>query len=77
MGRSEMPLVAAGSRCQRTGPPLSPPPALIGFYQSHRACVRARLAAWHARDPGRYPAERWRALARDYLERAKGYLEAA
>lgn len=45
-----------------------PQEALVGFYQASRALLRARLAAWHLRDPLTPPArERWLARAADYL----------
>jgi aminoglycoside phosphotransferase family enzyme len=44
-----------------------PPPALIAFYQSVRALIRARLAILHLADapPGQHA--RWRRQAADYL----------
>jgi uncharacterized protein len=47
------------------------PEALIQFYMSRRAAVRAQIAAWHLRD-AMFAAERpaWRALARSYLAAA-------
>ncbi|MGE5319906.1 MAG: hypothetical protein ACM3KD_06990, partial [Hyphomicrobiaceae bacterium] len=33
----------------------TPPAALIHFYQSCRAVLRAKLALWHLRDDGRHP----------------------
>jgi len=43
------------------------PTALPYFYQSHRACLRAKLSLWHLRDHDvRKPAE-WRSRANRYL----------
>lgn len=49
------------------------PAHLIGFYQSHRATIRAKLAAWHLLDqpPATHP--RWRARAEAYLALAWRY----
>lgn len=49
----------------------APPDALIHFYQSCRAVLRAKLALWHLRDDGRHPPDRWIETARDYLESAR------
>jgi aminoglycoside phosphotransferase family enzyme len=50
---------------ERTGD--AAPEALPYFYQSHRACLRAKLSLWHLRDHDvREPAE-WRSRARRYL----------
>ncbi len=51
----------------------NPPPQLLDFYRSYRACVKAKLAFWHVRDPGVRDGARWRALARRYLGLAEGY----
>lgn len=50
-----------------------PPPRLVYFYKSHRACVRARLAIWHLRDLERSVWPRWRAVAENYLRLAASY----
>ncbi len=45
--------------------------ALMHFYMSQRAATRARLAAWHLREPALAPRfEHWRARAVDYLDSA-------
>jgi aminoglycoside phosphotransferase family enzyme len=45
--------------------------ALVHFYMSQRAATRAKLAAWHLRDPKVAPRfEHWRARAEGYLESA-------
>ena len=53
----------------------SPPPALIDFYQSFRACVRATLAIRHVDGLGAREAARWRAAAQGYLELALAHAE--
>lgn len=52
-----------------------PPPALVDFYQSYHACVRARLAVRHLADPALSDRERWPAQAATYLKLARGHLE--
>lgn len=52
------------------------PPGLIGFYQSHRALIRAKLAIWHLPD---YPAgthPKWLRQAAEYLATAERCLSA-
>ena len=61
--------------CEASGD--APPEALIHFYQSCRAVLRAKLALWHLRDDGRHPPDTWIARARDYLDRAQRHAEAA
>ncbi len=46
------------------------PAALVEFYQSYRACVRATLAVRHLDDPAQADPARWIAQARRYLELA-------
>ena len=55
----------------------TPPAALLHFYQSCRAVLRAKLAIWHLRDDGRHPPGTWVAAARDYLELARRQAEQA
>jgi aminoglycoside phosphotransferase family enzyme len=52
-----------------------PPDALLAFYRSRRACVRARLAIWHLADPAIPVASPWLDLAARYLELAERYLD--
>ena len=54
-----------------------PPEALLHFYQSCRATVRAKLAVWHLRDDGRHPPGTWRATAEAHLELAQRHADAA
>jgi aminoglycoside phosphotransferase family enzyme len=44
---------------------------LLAFYRSRRATVRAKLAAWHLRDPAFEGDKDWRAKAEGYLELAR------
>jgi aminoglycoside phosphotransferase family enzyme len=55
----------------------APPAALIHFYQSCRAVLRAKLALWHLRDDGRHPPDKWVATARAYLDLAQRHAELA
>lgn len=55
----------------------APPVALLHFYQSCRATLRAKLALWHLRDDGRHPPGKWVATARAYLEQAQQHAEVA
>ena len=50
-----------------------PPEQLVHFYTSHRACLRAKIAIWHLREPEVQQPENWRELARTYLGLADGY----
>lgn len=53
------------------------PPALLHFYQSCRAALRAKLALWHLRDDARHPPDKWLATAREYLELAERHAHLA
>jgi aminoglycoside phosphotransferase family enzyme len=55
----------------------APPVALLHFYQSCRATLRAKLALWHLRDDGRHPPGKWVATAREYLELAQRHADSA
>lgn len=55
----------------------APPLALLHFYQSCRATLRAKLALWHLRDDGRHPPGKWVATAREYLELAQRHADSA
>jgi aminoglycoside phosphotransferase family enzyme len=50
------------------------PAALLHFYQSSRAILRAKLAIWHLRDDGRHGPNKWVATAREYLELAQRHI---
>ena len=51
------------------------PPALLGFYQSRRACLRARLALRHIGSVEAPAADAWRDRAQTYLALAREYVE--
>jgi hypothetical protein len=51
------------------------PAAVVAFYQSVRACVRARLAIGHLREPALAQDARWRQRADDYLATAQRLLD--
>jgi aminoglycoside phosphotransferase family enzyme len=50
-----------------------PTAELVAFYKSYRACVRAKIAAWHLRDRDVREPAKWPALARVYLGLAESY----
>lgn len=50
-----------------------PPPGLIVFYKTYRACLRAKLAVWHLDDDGRTDRALWRSRADRYLRLADSY----
>ncbi len=52
----------------------SPPDGLVHFYQSYRACVRAKIAIWHLREPGMARIEKWRNQANAYLLLAQRHI---
>lgn len=49
------------------------PAALVDFYKSCRACLRARIAVWHVREPGPKGTSHWWSTAREYLRLADTY----
>lgn len=50
--------------------------ALVAFYKTFRACLRAKIAVWHIADPALNHPERWRQRAREYLALAQRYAHA-
>ena len=52
----------------------SPPERLIRFYKAYRACLRAKLAIWHMKEPGRLEAADWFERATSYLHLAENFL---
>ena len=50
------------------------PPMLVDFYQSHRAYLRAKIAARHLDDAPVRDPERWRRQALDYLRLARAHV---
>ncbi|HEX8011040.1 MAG TPA: hypothetical protein VF814_08910 [Casimicrobiaceae bacterium] len=53
----------------------APDAALLAFYRSYRACVRAKIAIWHLNDLAPREPSRWVAYAQDYLELAAAHCE--
>ena len=54
------------------------PRALIHFYMSHRAAIRAQIAAWHLRDEAfAGESRKWRTLAQTYLGDALRHIQEA
>lgn len=49
------------------------PAVLVDFYKSCRACLRARIAVWHVREPGFKGASHWWSAAAEYLRLADTY----
>lgn len=49
------------------------PARLINFYKAYRACLRARLAIWHARELEKKDWPKWQDRAREYLLLAEKY----
>jgi len=43
------------------------PNALLCFYRSHRACLRAKLSLWHLKDHDIREPEKWQSRAKRYL----------
>lgn len=54
----------------------APDDAVVAFYQSHRACVRAKIAAWHLDDDGVRERAHWAARAGEYLRLARARIDA-
>ncbi|HET6520428.1 MAG TPA: hypothetical protein VFG47_11530 [Geminicoccaceae bacterium] len=52
----------------------APPEALVAFYRSCRACLRAKIALWHLDEPPVRTPERWLGMAGDYLALAEQYV---
>jgi aminoglycoside phosphotransferase family enzyme len=52
----------------------APPDALVHFYQSFRACVRAKIAIWHLKEPALTDPSKWTTQARDYLRLARTHV---
>jgi aminoglycoside phosphotransferase family enzyme len=48
----------------------APAPELVHFYQSHRACMRAKIAIWHLKEPERSDGAKWTMQALEYLRLA-------
>ncbi len=52
----------------------APPDELVHFYQSFRACVRAKIAIWHLKEPAVADPAKWTTQARDYLRLAGSHI---
>jgi aminoglycoside phosphotransferase family enzyme len=50
------------------------PASLVSFYQSLHAAVRAKVAIWHLREPGRADRSRWVTQAQRCIELAESHL---
>jgi aminoglycoside phosphotransferase family enzyme len=57
-------------RCYAEQSGDSPAPELVHFYQSHRACMRAKIAIWHLKEPERSDGAKWTMQANEYLRLA-------
>ncbi|HTO03740.1 MAG TPA: hypothetical protein VL069_08560 [Opitutus sp.] len=68
LGAPEIGRTIFDTYCRASGD--SPPPALIRFYKSWHACVRAKVAVWHLNDHGLNHPEKWISKAADYLRLA-------
>ena len=83
-------LAFLGLECERLGAPQlgtvllaayleltgdAPEPALIHFYQSYRAGIRAQLAAWHLREVRYRDSPKWPSRARQYLQLAAQHMQ--
>jgi aminoglycoside phosphotransferase family enzyme len=54
------------------------PDSLVHFYMSHRALTRAKVAAWHLRDPHMAGSEKhWRDRADSYIDEALHFAQLA
>jgi aminoglycoside phosphotransferase family enzyme len=53
----------------------SPPEPLLLFYKKHHACIRAKIAVWHLRDPKVTDAVKWIDKAKLYLRLAQSIEE--
>lgn len=54
-----------------------PPAALVHFYQSVRACTRARIAIWHLNEEKFRHSAEWPRRAMGYLQLAERHVQAA
>ena len=62
-------------RTYRTLTGDNPPAALISFYKSYRACLRAKLSVWHLADPQITETEKWTRRGRRYLDFGARYAD--
>jgi aminoglycoside phosphotransferase family enzyme len=74
LGATELPRLILDGYRERSRD--APPDRLVHFYQSHRACVRARLAVRRLKEP--LPAAAgWSLRAQEYLRLARSHIERA
>jgi aminoglycoside phosphotransferase family enzyme len=73
LGAPELATTIFGSYTAVTGD--APPAVLVHFYQSYRACVRARIAIRHLADAAPRDPAKWPAQARAYLALACEHLQ--
>jgi len=73
LGAPELATTIFGTYTAVTGD--APPAVLVHFYQSYRACVRAKIAIRHLADTAPREPAKWPAQARAYLTLARGHLE--
>ena len=52
----------------------APPDALVHFYQSCRACLRAKIAIWHLKEPALTEPSKWTTQALEYLRLAGSHI---
>jgi aminoglycoside phosphotransferase family enzyme len=52
-----------------------PPEALRDFYTSYRACLRAKIAIWHLKEPDVENDWKWRRLARELIQIGERYAQ--
>lgn len=52
----------------------APPDALAHFYQSFRACMRAKIAIWHLKEPSLADPSKWTTQAHNYLRLAESHI---
>ena len=52
----------------------APSDTLVHFYQSYRACIRAKLALWHLKEPSLADPSKWTTQAREYLRLAGSHI---
>jgi len=52
----------------------APPDALVHFYQSCRACLRAKIAIWHLKEPSLTDPSKWTTQAHEYLRLAGSHI---
>jgi aminoglycoside phosphotransferase family enzyme len=52
----------------------APPDALVHFYQSYRACLRAKIAIWHLKEPSLTEPSKWTTQAQEYLRLAGSHV---